>query len=78
MVDQDFSVQFFKGKTYLESRFGVIPNIPSRDFNPAGVFVHYIETVALLHATQNTNQDFIFANMTIKKGVLTLCETPVT
>ena len=39
LVDNDFSVQFFKGKTYLESRFGVIPNIPSRDFNPAGVFI---------------------------------------
>ena len=43
LVDQDFSV---KGKKYLESRFGVIPYIPTRDFNPAGVFVHYLETVA--------------------------------
>ena len=60
LVDNDFSVQFFKGKTYLESRFGVIPNIPSRDFNPAGVFIHYLETVALMHATQNTTRDFLF------------------
>ena len=77
LVDQDFSVQFHKGKTYLESRFGVIPYIPTRDFNPAGVFVHYLETVALLHATQNTDRDFLFPNVTLKKGVVTLCDTPV-
>ena len=35
LVDQDFSVQFHKGKTYLESRFGVIPYIPTRDFKTA-------------------------------------------
>ena len=52
LVDQDFSVQFHKGKTYLETRFGVIPYITTREFNPAGVFVHYLETVALLHATR--------------------------
>ena len=27
MVDQDFSVQFYKGKTYQESRFGVIAKL---------------------------------------------------
>ena len=30
-----------------------------------------------MHATQNTDQDFLFPNVVIKKGVVTLCDRPV-
>ena len=30
-----------------------------------------------MHATQNTTQDFLLPNVTIKKNVVTLCDTPV-
>ena len=30
-----------------------------------------------MHATQNTTQDFLFPNVTVKKNVVTLCDTPV-
>ena len=77
LVDNDFSIQFFKWKTYLQSHFGVIPYLPLRDFNPAGVFLHYLEVVASMHATQNSSQDYLFPNVTIKKNVVTLSDTPV-
>ena len=77
LVDNDYSVQFFKGKTYLESRFGVIPFLPSNDFNPAGIFLHYLEVVASMHATQNSSRDYLFPNVTIKKLVITLSDTAV-
>ena len=77
MVDQDFSIQFHKGKTYLESRFGVIPFINSRDFNPAGIFVLYLERVAMLHATQNSVGDFLFPNVVLNNCVVTLCDRPL-
>ena len=77
MVDQDFSIQLNQGKTYLESRFGVIPFFPIRDFNPAGIFVLYLEKVAMMHATQNYEQYFLFPSVVIKKGVVTLCDRPV-
>ena len=37
LIDQDFSVQFRKGKAYLEARYGVIPFFSEKNFNPAGV-----------------------------------------
>ena len=77
LVDNDFFVQFFKGETYLESRFGIIPFLPTKDFNPAGVFLHYLEVVASMHAIQNASQDYIFPNITIKKNVVTLSDTHV-
>ena len=43
-----------------------------------GLFLHYLETVALMHTTQNTTQDFLFPNVTVKKNVVTLCDTQVT
>ena len=39
LVDQDFSIQFKKGKTYKDSHFGVIPFLKEKDFNPAVVFL---------------------------------------
>ena len=77
LIDNDYSVQFYKGKTYLESRFGVIPNLPHKDFNPAGIFMQYIEVVASMHATHNSSLDYLFPNVTVKKHVITLKDTPV-
>ena len=77
MVDQDFSILFYKGKTYQESRFGVIPFINSSDFNPAGIFVIYLEHVATLNAAQNSVKDFLFPNVTVKKDLVVLCDRPV-
>ena len=31
----------------------------------------------MTHATQNSEQDFLFPNVVIKKGVVTLCDRPV-
>ena len=39
--------------------------------------MHYIEVVASMHATQNSSLDFLFPNVTVKKHVLTLKDTPV-
>ena len=55
MIDNDFSVSFLKGKTYRELRYGVIPSIPSKDFDPANIFSIYLDKVALLHAEGNSN-----------------------
>ena len=70
MVDQDFFIQFYKGKTYKESRFGVIPFLKEKDFNPTGIFVIYLERVVKLHAIQNSVKDFLFPNITIKQDSL--------
>ena len=77
LVNDDYSVHFKKGKKYLESRYGVIPNLPNRDFNPAGIFMTYLEVVASLHASQNTSHDYLFPNCTTKKHVVLLKDTPV-
>ena len=53
LVNADFSVHFRKGKRYRESRFGVIPNLPDLDFNPAAIFMEYREIVASLHKKES-------------------------
>ena len=72
-----FSVQFRKGKTYLEERYGVIPFLSEKNFNPAGGFIIYLELVAKLHANQNSLHDYLFPNIVIKKGIEYLCDRPV-
>ena len=39
--------------------------------------MHYIEVVASMHATQNSSLDYLFPNVTVKKHVVTLKDTPV-
>ena len=78
MVSQDFSVHFKKGKTYRESRFGVIPFVSGRDFNPSVIFTIYLEIVAKLHATGNNSNDFLFPNVRVLKGNLFTLNTPLT
>ena len=77
LINDDFSVHFLKGKKYCESRYGVIPNLPNRDFNPAGIFMIYREAVASLHAIQNTSHNFLFPNCTTKKHAVILKNVPV-
>ena len=78
MVAQDFSVCFRKGKTYRESRFGVIPFIQGRDFNPSVIFTIYLEIVAKLHSEGNNSKDFLFPNVRVLKGRLFTLNTPLT
>ena len=68
---------FKKGKHYRESRFGVIPHLPDRDFNPAAIFMQYREVVASLHAIQNSSHDYLFPNSTTKKHATILKDSPV-
>ena len=77
LVNDDFSIHFKKGKKYCESRYGGIPNLPNRDFNPAGIFMIYREAVASLHAIQNTSHDYLFPNSTTKKHAVILKNFPV-
>ena len=77
LVNADFSVNFRKGKRYLESRFGVIPNLPDLDFNPAAIFMQYREVVASLHASRNSGVDYLFPNSTTKKKATVLKDEPV-
>ena len=39
--------------------------------------MQYIEVVASMHATQNSSLDYLFPNVTVKKHVITLKDTPV-
>ena len=59
---------------YKQSRFGVTPFFKEKDFNPAGVFIIYLERVAMLHANQNTLHDYLFPNIVIKQGFEYLCD----
>ena len=68
MIDNDFSVSFLKGKTYRELRYGVIPSIPSKDFDTANIFSIYLDKLALLHAEGNSNIDYLFPNIRLVKG----------
>lgn len=77
LVNVDFSVHFKKGKRYRESRFGVIPHLPDRDFNPAAIFMQYREVVASLHANNNSFHDYLFPNSTTKKHATVLKDEPV-
>ena len=72
LVDQVYLVTFRKGKRYLESRLGVIPNLPELDFNPAAIFMEYREIVASLHASSNSFVDYLFPNSTTKKKATVL------
>ena len=73
LIDSDFSVHFLKGKTYRESRYGVIPFIAKKDFNPAEIFGIYYERVAKLHAERNSTVDFLFPNIRVVKGNEFIC-----
>ena len=72
LVGADFSINFKKGKRYLESRLGVIPNMSHLDFNPAAIFMEYREIVASLHVSSNSAVDFLFPNSTTKNKATVL------
>ena len=69
LVGADFSINFKKGKRYLESRYGVIPDMCHLDFNPAAIFMEYREIVASLHVSCNSDVDFLFPNSTTRNNV---------
>ena len=77
MVDSDFSIQFEKGKSYRESRYGVIPSFPFKDFDPAHIFGIYLDRVALLHSEGNCSNDFLFPNIRAVRNKVFPLNTPV-
>ena len=77
MIDSDFSIEFLKGKTYREKRFGVIPSLPQKDFNPSHIFGIYLDRVALLHSEGNCTSDFLFPNIRLVKNKVFTLNSPV-
>ena len=77
MIDVNFSIEFVKGKTYREKRFGVIPSLPQKDFNPSNIFGIYLDRVALLHSESNCASDFLFPNIRLVKGKVFTRNSPV-
>ena len=43
----DYLLEFYFCEGYKEPKFGVVPSIPLKDFDPAWIFAMYFEKVAL-------------------------------
>ena len=77
LIGNDFSVKFYKGKTYKERRLGVVPCVLEKDFNPAFIFGLYYDHVAMLQANSSCSSNYLFPNVRVLKNKTITLNTPI-